>query len=202
MRSMWCVCHTTLHHNIAKTWSHRMHCLTAAISLKVPYILCLNITRIHLRLSNLCTSQCSLHSIVPHLHSNKNDWHSIRLYQIFYVRIMLYLSLFTITVTYLAISPYSFAWCQLHTLMCLNVPMKLNRFVTFATEADARSALALIKNKQFNGNTIKARLKTETMNKSYFRYRQHIILSIQILRNNIKIVYLTTIPVQCQFNAL
>ena len=44
------------------------------------------------------------------------------------------------------------------------------RFVTFVTESDARTALALIKNKQFNGSTIKARLKTETMNKSYFRY--------------------------------
>lgn len=48
--------------------------------------------------------------------------------------------------------------------------MIILRFVTFVTEADARTALALIKNKQFNGNTIKARLKTETMNKSYFRY--------------------------------
>ena len=55
------------------------------------------------------------------------------------------------------------------------IPTKSNRFVTFVTEADARSALALIKNKQFNGNTIKARLKTEIMKKSYFRYQQHII---------------------------
>ena len=43
------------------------------------------------------------------------------------------------------------------------------RFVTFNSEEDARLALLAIKSKKFNGNTIKARLKTETAKKSYFK---------------------------------
>lgn len=53
-----------------------------------------------------------------------------------------------------------------HNLICA---LLFLRFVTFASEADARVALQAIKNKRFNGNAIKARLKTETLNKSYFR---------------------------------
>jgi hypothetical protein len=43
-----------------------------------------------------------------------------------------------------------------------------NWFVTFSSEAHAQAALVVIKNRKFNGNIIKARLKTETANKSYF----------------------------------
>jgi hypothetical protein len=41
--------------------------------------------------------------------------------------------------------------------------------VTFSSEADAQGALVAIKNRKFNGNSIKARLKTEIAKKSYFR---------------------------------
>jgi hypothetical protein len=46
---------------------------------------------------------------------------------------------------------------------------QLIRFVTFNSEADARQAVYAIRNKRFNGNPIKARLKTETMNRAFYR---------------------------------
>ena len=57
--------------------------------------------------------------------------------------------------------------------LCLSLPLfpflHQIRFVTFNSEEDARLALLAIKSKKFNGNTIKARLKTETAKKSYFK---------------------------------
>ena len=43
-------------------------------------------------------------------------------------------------------------------------------FVSFATEAEARQALESIRTVKFNGKTLKARLKTESANKAYFRF--------------------------------
>jgi hypothetical protein len=42
-------------------------------------------------------------------------------------------------------------------------------FVTFASEADARKALEFIRNRKFRGATVKARLKTESLNKAFFK---------------------------------
>ncbi len=44
------------------------------------------------------------------------------------------------------------------------------RFVTFASEENAKTALAVIKDCKYNDKAIKARLKTESSVKSYFRY--------------------------------
>ena len=45
-----------------------------------------------------------------------------------------------------------------------------HRFVTFATEADARVALINIRNSKLGGQPVKARLKTEYTTKSFYTY--------------------------------
>jgi RNA recognition motif-containing protein len=43
-------------------------------------------------------------------------------------------------------------------------------FVGFANEVEARHALDRIRNRQFEGKPLRARLKTESFSKSGFRY--------------------------------
>lgn len=57
-----------------------------------------------------------------------------------------------------------------------------HRFVTFASEVDAKTALFAIQGCKFENKPIRARLKTESALKSFYRYDSACILSVHFWR--------------------